>query len=80
MLEALRVARKQRLVTVGFTGARGNKMAELCDYLICIPSTETPRIQECHMLIGHTICEIVENEIFGHLKQVGRRRRAPQKR
>lgn len=49
-------------------GSHGGKKGAFCDHFIRIPSTETPRIQESHMLIGHTICEIVESEIFGHLK------------
>ena len=40
-------------------------MKELCDYCICVPSEETPRIQEAHILIEHIICSIVEEEIFG---------------
>jgi len=68
VIEALRVAKKRDMVTVGMAGARGGKMAPFCDHFIRIPSTETPRIQEGHMLIGHTVCEIVEDEIFGHLK------------
>ena len=52
------------MLTVGFTGETGGKMKEHCDILINIPSTNTPRIQECHMLIGHSICEIVEQGLF----------------
>jgi D-sedoheptulose 7-phosphate isomerase len=55
-------------VTVELAGSHGGKKGAFCDHFIRIPSTETPRIQESHMLIGHTICEIVESEIFGHLK------------
>jgi len=52
------------MTTIGFTGESGGKMKEVCDYLIPIPSTDTPRIQECHMLIGHIICELVEETLF----------------
>ena len=50
--------------TVGFSGITGGEMSQNCDYLIKIPSKDTPRIQECHILIGHSICEIVEKELF----------------
>jgi D-sedoheptulose 7-phosphate isomerase len=49
---------------VGFTGQTGGEMKYICKYLINIPSTDTPRIQECHMLLGHTICEMVEMALF----------------
>jgi D-sedoheptulose 7-phosphate isomerase len=68
LIEALKVARKKDLITVGLTGQSGGIMASLCDYCIKVPSVETPRIQEAHILIGHIICSIVENNLFGHLK------------
>jgi D-sedoheptulose 7-phosphate isomerase len=49
---------------VGFTGATGGKMKEGSDYLINAPSTDTPRIQEAHILIGHIICQLVEEKYF----------------
>ena len=52
------------MIVVGFTGQGGGKLAELCDKLLAIPSTDTPRIQECHTLIGHIICELVEASLF----------------
>jgi D-sedoheptulose 7-phosphate isomerase len=52
------------MFTVGFTGETGGKMKAHCDVLINIPSTDTPRIQECHMLLGHTLCEMVEMQMF----------------
>jgi D-sedoheptulose 7-phosphate isomerase len=52
------------ITTVAFTGQTGGKMNGLSNYLINIPSTDTPRIQECHMLLGHTICELVEMKLF----------------
>ena len=51
--------------SIGLTGKYGGKMKDLCDYCICVPSEETPRIQESHLLIEHIICAIVEEEIFG---------------
>ena len=65
ILEALKECKEKGIVTVGLTGASGGKMAELCDYCIKVPSNETPRVQEAHILIGHIICAVVEEEIFG---------------
>lgn len=64
VIRALEKARTMSVTTVGFTGQGGGKMAPLCDHLLDIPSTDTPRIQECHMLLGHTICELVEAKMF----------------
>ena len=64
VIKALEKARQMGIVTVGLTGQTGGKMKDLCDHLINIPSTDTPRIQECHMLLGHTICEMVEMQVF----------------
>ncbi len=65
ILKAIEIAKKQGMIVVGFTGKTGGKMKEICDFLINIPSTDTPRIQESHILIGHIICQLVEAEIFG---------------
>jgi D-sedoheptulose 7-phosphate isomerase len=64
VVKAFEKAREMGVITVGFTGETGGKMKPLSDYLINIPSTDTPRIQECHMLLGHTLCEIVEQQLF----------------
>ena len=56
---------KMGITSIGLTGKYGGKMKDLCDYCICVPSEETPRIQESHLLIEHIICAIVEEEIFG---------------
>ena len=64
VIKALQVANETGIVTVGFTGTTGGEMKDHCQFLINIPSTDTPRIQECHMLIGHTICEIIEKTLF----------------
>ncbi len=64
IIRALQEAKEQKLITIGMTGETGGKMAEYCDVLLNVPSTDTPRIQECHILIGHIICELVEREIF----------------
>jgi D-sedoheptulose 7-phosphate isomerase len=64
VVKAFEEARNMGVVTVGFTGESGGKMKALSDILINVPSTDTPRIQECHMLLGHTICEMVEMNLF----------------
>lgn len=64
ILAALTEARARGLVTVGFTGMSGGRMPPLCDHCLCVPAKETPRIQECHIVIGHTICQVVEERIF----------------
>ncbi|MFN4144714.1 MAG: SIS domain-containing protein [Runella sp.] len=64
IVKALEAARTQGMTTVGMTGETGGKMRELCDFLLNVPSTDTPRIQECHILLGHIICQIVEENLF----------------
>lgn len=64
VVKALVQAKKQGMITVGFTGETGGEMKDLCDFIIPIPSTDTPRIQECHILVGHIICELVEETLF----------------
>lgn len=63
ILLAVEQARKQGLTTVAFTGEGGGKLAALCDCL-CVPSRETARIQESHIMIGHIVCGLVESAIF----------------
>ena len=65
VVDALKVANELNMKTVGLTGSSGGKMNDICHYLINVPSTDTPRIQESHILIGHIICEIVESNLFG---------------
>jgi D-sedoheptulose 7-phosphate isomerase len=64
IIKAFESAQQKKIVTVGFTGASGGQMKSLSDYLINIPSTDTPRIQESHILAGHIICQLVEEKIF----------------
>jgi len=64
IVEAFRVAREKGVITVGFTGQNGGAMKELSDYLVNVPSGDTPRIQESHIMIGHIICELVESLVF----------------
>lgn len=68
ILEALDECKKRKIITIGLTGISGGKMADKCDLCIKVPSAETPRIQEAHILIGHIICCIVENELFPEYK------------
>lgn len=65
ILNALQMACEKEMITVGFSGETGGKMKAFCHYLINVPSTDTPRIQESHILIGHIICELVEEKYFG---------------
>ena len=64
IVNALIEAKKKNMLTIGFTGKTGGEMKKLCKYLINVPSTDTPRIQEAHILIGHIICENVESALF----------------
>ncbi|WP_279176749.1 D-sedoheptulose-7-phosphate isomerase [Campylobacter insulaenigrae] len=65
IIKALELCKEKNIISVGLTGASGGAMNELCDYCIKVPSSCTPRIQEAHILIGHIICAIVEEELFG---------------
>lgn len=65
IIKAFEVAREKGIATVGFTGMTGGQMQSLSDYLLNVPSTDTPRIQESHILIGHIICQLVEEKYFG---------------
>ena len=64
VVRAMQIAKEKGMKTVGFTGEGGGKMESLSDFLIAVPSKDTPRVQEVHILIGHIICELVEAEIF----------------
>lgn len=65
IVAALKEAKKLGLVCVGLTGNRNGAMDTLCDYLFAVPSSDTPKIQEGHLIIGHTLCGIIEETIFG---------------
>jgi D-sedoheptulose 7-phosphate isomerase len=65
ILRALEEGRRKNLITVGFTGQISTDMQPLCDYCIAVPSTETPKIQEGHIILGHIICGLIEREMFG---------------
>jgi len=64
IINALEQARQLGMITAGFTGETGGRMKGLCDFLINVPSRDTPRIQECHILIGHIICQLAEEQLF----------------
>ena len=64
IVKAFETAREKKVITIGFTGASGGVMKAVSDYLINIPSTDTPRIQESHITIGHIICQLVEEGYF----------------
>ena len=65
ILHGVAAANKGALVTIGLTGRSGGKLRSLVKECICVPSDDTPRIQECHTLIGHILSQIVEQEMFG---------------
>lgn len=64
IVKAFETARNKKVITVGFTGKDGGKMRELSDFLLNIPSADTPRIQESHIMLGHIICQMVEELYF----------------
>jgi len=64
VLEAVEEAKRCDAITVAFTGS-GGKLKEAADYVLAVPSTDTPRIQEAHILIGHVVCYLVEEVLFG---------------
>jgi len=68
ILNAFTTAKEKGMVTIGFTGESGGKLKKLADYLINVPSDDTPRIQESHIMIGHIICQLVEEQYFSPSK------------
>ena len=64
VVQALVAAKKKGLRTVALTGQTGGELLDKADHCICVPSKETPRIQECHILIGHILSELIERELF----------------
>ena len=61
---AIEEAKKAGMITVGLTGESGGKMRDLCNYILRVPSADTPRIQESHIMIGHIICLLIEEKLF----------------
>lgn len=64
IINAIHECKRKGIITVGLTGQGPNRLTESVDYCIQVPVRETPRVQECHILIGHTICALVEKVIF----------------
>ncbi len=64
IVNAFETAKQKGMITIGFTGAKEGKMTTLSDFLINVPSIDTPRIQECHIMVGHIICQLVEEKYF----------------
>ena len=64
IVKAFESAKDKKMTTIGFTGITGGVMKEVSDILLNVPSVDTPRIQECHILLGHIICQLVEENLF----------------
>ena len=64
MLLAFEEARKSEMLCIGFSGNHGGPMKNLCEFLLEVPSADTPKIQEGHLVLGHIICGLVESAIF----------------
>lgn len=64
IIEAAKTAKAKEMKVIAFTGKDGGKLKEYSNFLINVPSTDTPRIQECHILVGHIICQLVEENYF----------------
>jgi D-sedoheptulose 7-phosphate isomerase len=64
IIKAFETAKEKGITTIAFTGTSGGKLKSVSNYLINIPSTDTPRIQESHIMIGHIICQLAEEKIF----------------
>ena len=66
MIKAIECAQKRRLKTIGWSGKKGGKLAEVADQSLLVPSDDVQRIQEAHITIGHIIIGLIEREIGGH--------------
>ncbi len=64
IIKAMEQAKENGMISVAFTGDNGGKMKNICDHLVNVPSNDTPRIQEAHIMIGHIVCQLVEQELF----------------
>lgn len=72
VIEAVTIAREMGVYTIGLTGASGGRLRDLVDVLIAAPSDETPRVQECHILVGHALCDAVEQTIAATPVEMGK--------
>lgn len=68
ILRAFQVAHRKKISTIGFTGQSAPQMSECCDILINIPSFDVPRIQECHIMVGHIVCKLIEEAIYSEYR------------
>jgi D-sedoheptulose 7-phosphate isomerase len=66
IVEAFKTAKLKNMITIGLTGESGGIMKNISDYLLNVPSNDTPRIQESHIMLGHIICQLVEEKYFSH--------------
>lgn len=64
IVNAFNKAKEMGITTIGFTGSKGGELKKIADVCICVPSDDTPRIQESHIMIGHIMCEIIEDTLF----------------
>ena len=65
VVKAAEAARRKKMRVIAMTGGKGSLLAGMADVVLAVPTDETPRIQEMHILIGHTLCEIIEKSLFG---------------
>ena len=65
VLEGVKAARKAGAATIGFTNEKGGKLKGLVDLCLQVPSTDTQRVQECHLAVGHVLCDLIESQLFG---------------
>ncbi len=68
LIEAAKIAKKKRMKVIGFLGNRGGTLIKYTDYSIVVPSQNTARIQEVHIMLGHILCDLIEREVFGKSK------------
>ncbi len=64
VLQGAEAAHARGLITIGWTGSTGGRLIDLVDHCFCVPSTDTARIQECHITMGHVLCELIEEQLF----------------
>lgn len=65
IIKAIHVAKEKDMTVIGLTGREGGKMRGLCDYLLCVPEQFTATIQECHIALGHILCDLLQQQVYG---------------
>lgn len=75
IINAFKTAKEKQITTIAFTGLNGGDIRTFADYLLNVPNTDTPRIQEAHILIGHIICQLVEEKLFDYEYEDNQRKR-----